>query len=62
MLQCDTRKAAIMKKRFTIMLEERTILMLKKLASKRSPIRHRKELERVLYQYALEELNYYEQK
>ena len=45
-----------MKKRFTIMLEETTIFRLKKLAAKRSPIGHREELERVLDQYARDEL------
>lgn len=38
------------------MLEEETIFMLKKLAAKRSPIGQREELERVLYQYASDEL------
>ena len=44
------------------MLDESVIWALKKLASKRSPIGQREELERVLWEYAYEELKYYEHK
>ena len=49
-----------MKKRFTVMLNEDTIMLLKKLAAKTSPIGHREALERVLYSYAKDELDYLE--
>lgn len=45
-----------MKKRFTIMLDETTIWAIQKLRQKYSPIGLREELERVLWQYACEEL------
>lgn len=44
------------------MLDESTIMALKKLAAIRSPIGHREELERVLWEYATQELRYYEHK
>lgn len=49
-----------MKKRYTIMLDESVIWALKKLGAKRSPIGQREEIERVLWEYACEELKYYD--
>lgn len=45
-----------MKKRYTIMLSKETIQLLKHIATKRSPSENREDIERLLYNYAINEL------
>ena len=46
-----------MKKRFTVMLEETTSRMLKKVALTKTPAANRDDIEYVLWQYAHDELD-----